>query len=101
MLIRISGSQLLIFPTYKTLSYHGITEGLSKPRLFNIKIMECEKDLGNFDYMGKVTGDDELTILVSNSHYQDLINLHLSKGKPDKMYIKFNKKFVSYYGFSC
>jgi hypothetical protein len=101
MLVQITGSQLLMFPTYKLLSYHGTLKQESKFKLFNIEIIECDKDLSNFDYMGKVTGVDEITILVNPTHYQDLIHLHMSRQKPNTMYLKLDKKYVSYYGFNC
>lgn len=101
MLIQITDSQLKIFPHYKTLSYFGVTKYEPELKILNIKVLDCEKDLSNFDYLGKMTGENEITIILKTSHYQDLINLHLSKNKPDKMYIKFKKNYVSYYGFSC
>ena len=101
MLIQITDSQLLMFPLYKILSYHGSPKYESKFRLFNIKIIECEKDLNNFNYIGKLTGNNEVTLLVNPTHYQDLIHLHMCRQKPNTMYLKFNKKYISYYGFNC
>ena len=101
MLFQITDSQLLIFPTYKLLSYHGNPKDESNFKLFNIKIIECEKDLSKFNYLGKETEVNEITLLVNSSHYQDLINLHMNRQKPNSMYLKFDKKYVSYYGMNC
>jgi hypothetical protein len=101
MLIQINDSQLLMFPTHKILSYYGSPKDELKFRVLNIKIIECDKDLSNFDYMGKVTGHDEVTLLVNPVHYRDLIQLHMCKQKPNTMFLEFNKKNVSYYGFNC
>jgi hypothetical protein len=83
------------------LSYLGMPKDESKLKIYNIKIIECLKDLNNFDYIGKVTGVDEVTLLVNPVHYQDLIHLHMNRQKPNAMYLKFNKNYVSYYGFNC
>jgi len=90
-----------MFPTYKTLRYIGTLKEESKFKLFNIKIIECEKDLSSFNYLGKVTVVDEITLLVNSIHYQDLIHLHMSRQKPNSMYLKLDKRYVSYYGFNC
>jgi len=101
MLFQITDSQLLMFPTYKLLSYHSTTQEESKFRLLNIRIIECEKDLNKFNYIGKITKVDEITLLVNQTHYHDLINLHMNLQKPNSMYLKFDKKYISYYGFNC
>ena len=101
MLFQITDSQLLIFPTYKLLSYYGNPKDESNFKLFNIKIIECEKDLSKFNYLGKETEVNEITLLVNQTHYQDLINLHMNRQKPNSMYLKFDKKYVSYYGMNC
>lgn len=104
MLIQIIDSQLLVFPNYKTFFYRGTNKDKSdnlKLEILTIKIMECSRDLGNFEYFGKVTNKDEITLIVKPSHYQDLIHLHLSRHKPDKMFLKMKNKYVSYYGFNC
>jgi hypothetical protein len=99
MLFQITDSQLLIFPSYKILCYHCTPK--EEFKLFNIKIIECEKDLNKFNYIGKITKVDEITLLVNQTHYQDLINLHMNRQKPNSMYLKFDKKYISYYGFNC
>jgi hypothetical protein len=101
MLIQITDSELLLFPLHKVLSYHGSLKDESKFKLLNIKIIECEKDLSKFDYIGKLTGNNELTLLVNPSHYLNLIHFHMCGQKPNTMYLKFKKKYVSYYGFNC
>lgn len=101
MLIQIIDSQLRIFPKFKSFLYRGNDKDKFKPEFITINIMECSKDLDNFDYIGKITKLNEITIIVQPNHYQDLINLHLNRHKPDLIYLKMKNRYVSYYGFSC
>lgn len=101
MLVNIIDSQLLMFPTYKTFFYRGSEENKLKFEFLTIKLLDCSKDLNNFDYMGLKTGVNEITLLVNPIHYQDLIHLHMCRQKPNTMFLQMNKKYVSYYGFNC